>query len=118
MPCDRCLDTAKRVIEGPFDLFYRPAPKAPLLHDVAIDEGEAQIGFYEGGGMELAEILREHILLSLPMHLVCREDCSGICPQCGQNRNVAVCGCKQTQVDDRWAALRELRSDLPSETKQ
>jgi uncharacterized protein len=118
MPCDRCLDTARHVIDEPFDLFYRPAPKAGLPHDLAIDEGEAQIGFYEGGGMELSEVLREHILLSLPMHLLCREDCAGICPQCGENRNLAVCGCTQAKVDDRWAALRDLRGVLPSETKQ
>jgi uncharacterized protein len=67
--------------------------------------------------MELAEILREHILLSLPMHAICREECAGICPQCGQNRNTGTCACTEQLVDDRWAALRNLRSELRSDSK-
>ncbi|MBC8166098.1 MAG: DUF177 domain-containing protein, partial [Bryobacteraceae bacterium] len=110
--CDRCLEPVKYPISGRFDLFYRPAPKGPLPSEVAINDGESQIGFYEGAGIELADILREHILLSLPMHQVCREDCAGICPQCGLNRNTGTCNCTELPNDDRWAALREIRSGL------
>ena len=74
-----------------------------------IDEGEAEIAFYEGSGLELKDILREYILLSLPMQRVCREDCLGICPVCGQNRNQNDCRCQSEAVDHRWAALKELR---------
>lgn len=109
LQCDRCLEPVQYHLRGPFDLFYRPAPKGPQPHEVAIDDGEAQIGFYEGAGLELTDILREHILLSLPMHQLCREDCAGICSQCGQNRNNGTCSCTGQIVDDRWAALRELR---------
>ena len=49
-----------------------------------------------------------HFLLSLPMQRICREDCQGICPICGQNRNLAECGCQVKTPDDRWAALRNL----------
>ena len=109
--CDRCLEPVRHPMANDFDLFYRPTPKgAP--HEAAIDEGESQIGFYEGAGIELEEILREHILLSLPMQLVCREECQGICPQCGQNRNAGSCHCETKLVDDRWAALRELKAEL------
>lgn len=108
--CDRCLEPATRPIESDFDLFYRPAE--PVAHgpseDVEIHGGEAEIAFYEGGGLELKDILREHILLSLPMQRICREDCRGICPLCGQNRNTAACGCQVKPADDRWAALKNL----------
>jgi len=86
LQCDRCLDPVEYKLAGPFDLFYRPLPKGPLPHEVAIDDGESQIGFYEGGGIELGDILREHILLSLPMHQICREDCAGICPNVDRTR--------------------------------
>jgi uncharacterized protein len=76
--------------------------------EVAIDEGEAEIGFYEGDGMQLEDILREQILLSLPMQKICREDCRGICPVCGKNRNEFSCDCKIRSIDDRWQALRNL----------
>lgn len=118
LQCDRCLEPIRYPIEEPFDLFYRPAPHGPQPHDVAIDEGESQIGFYEDGGIELSEILREHILLLLPMHAVCREDCAGICPKCGQNLNTGTCNCTENLVDDRWAALREFRGASRSEPSQ
>jgi uncharacterized protein len=104
--CDRCLEPVRIPLSSEFDLFYRPAPGCDTPHDLAIDEGEAEIGFYEGAGIELSEILREYILLSLPMQRICREQCLGICPHCGQNRNSGACRCAPQNVDDRWAALR------------
>jgi uncharacterized protein len=109
--CDRCLEPAGFPIESKFDLFYRPAapanPHRPA-EEVEIDEGEVELAFYEGGGLELKDILREHILLSMPMQRTCNETCLGICPQCGQNRNLAPCGCQTRSGDDRWEALKNL----------
>ena len=106
--CDRCLEPAEFPIESGFDLFYRPALDDQVDEEVAIDEGESEIAFYEGGGIELKEILREYIMLALPMQRVCREDCKGICPACGGNRNQVNCGCEVKAVDDRWAALKKI----------
>jgi uncharacterized protein len=75
-----------------------------------IDAGEAEMGFYDGQGLELNEVLREFVLLSLPMQRVCSEDCKGICPECGQNRNQIECHCQAESVDDRWAVLKQLNS--------
>jgi uncharacterized protein len=107
--CDRCLEPAEFPIDSNFDLFYRPAVKADYGEEVEIDEGEAEIAFYEGGGIELKDVLREFVLLSLPMQRICREDCQGICPICGLNRNLVNCGCEVKQVDERWAALKKLQ---------
>lgn len=107
--CDRCLEAARLPVESEFDLFYRPAPVPRHSgEEVEIDEGESQIAFYQGEGLELRDILREHILLSLPMQRVCRDACKGICPVCGQNRNQVDCGCYSKPADDRWAALKKL----------
>ena len=67
-----------------------------------------EAGFYEGDGLDLADVLREQIMLELPMQRVCHEDCLGICPVCGQNRNRAACDCHERRPDDRWARLRDL----------
>jgi uncharacterized protein len=107
-PCDRCLVNARYPLDAGFDLFYRPAKEIARDEEIEIDEGEAEIGFYEGGGLELEDILREQILLALPMQRVCREDCKGICPICGKNRNQSACDCSTPTVDDRWGALRNL----------
>jgi uncharacterized protein len=105
--CDRCLEPARIPVESDFDLFYRPEESA-ASEEHEIDAGEAEIAFYEGGGIELEDVLREYVLLALPMQVICREGCKGICPVCGADRNLADCGCQLKAVDDRWAALRKL----------
>jgi uncharacterized protein len=107
--CDRCLGRARFALDQPFDLFYRPASDIAYEAEVEIDEGEAEIGFYEGGGMELEDLLREQILLALPMQRICNEACQGICPACGRNRNEGECSCRAAGADDRWSALRNLK---------
>lgn len=108
--CDRCLEPIRLELDAPFDLFYRPAPDKDLPPDLKIDDGEAEIGFYEGLGIELEEILREFILLSVPMRQICQENCQGICPKCGQNRNNGRCDCVEETVGERWSALRAWKS--------
>jgi len=108
--CNRCLEPAEFPIDSSFDLFYRPAElAADEDEEVEIDEGEAEIAFYEGPGLELKDVLREHVLLSMPMQRVCREECLGMCPVCGQNRNLINCGCEGKLVDDRWSALKKVQ---------
>jgi uncharacterized protein len=106
--CDRCLGRATFHIDAPFDLFYKPQTAAPEVDEIAIDEGEAEIGFYELPGLELEDILREQVLLQLPMQRVCSEACKGICPICGANRNENTCHCEARPGDDRWMALKDI----------
>jgi uncharacterized protein len=107
--CDRCLGPARFPLAGSFDLFYRPMSTIAREEEIEIDEGEAEIAFYEGGGMELEDVLREQVLLALPMQRTCREQCRGICPVCGVNRNETPCDCRPQTPDDRWNALRDLQ---------
>ncbi len=106
--CDRCLGRARFPLEGTLDLYYRPSSFIARDEEVEIDEEEAEMGFYEGGGLELEDILREQVLLGLPMQRVCSDVCKGICPVCGRNRNETECGCRPETADDRWGALRDL----------
>jgi len=106
--CDRCLGRARFSLDEGLDLFYRPMSMIARDEEVEIDEGETEIGFYEKDGIELDDILREQVMLALPMQRVCREECQGICPVCGKNRNEGDCGCKKEGTDDRWRALRNL----------
>lgn len=106
--CDRCLARASFPLDEPFDLFYRPAVNTADAAEVEIDEGEAEIGFYEGAGFELADVLKEQVLLALPLQRLCRADCRGLCPVCGANRNETACGCSVKPADDRWGRLKEI----------
>jgi uncharacterized protein len=107
--CDRCLGRASFPLEAGFDLFYRPSADIAHEEEVAIDEGEAEIGFYEGNGIELEDVIREQVMLALPMQRVCSEACKGICPKCGRNRNEAACDCRPEESGGGLSALRNLQ---------
>ena len=103
--CARCLDPIRLPVSCALDLFYRPMSQIAREEDVAINEAEAEVGFYEGG-VELADVVREQVTIELPMRSLCREDCRGICPTCGKNRNLEECICSEGFADPRWEALR------------
>ena len=109
--CDRCLSRAELPLDLAFDLIYKPAAAIPLGEgeEKAIDESEAEMGFYEEPGLELEDVLREQVLFSLPMQRVCRPDCLGICPECGGNRNQHPCHCESHAVNESWGALKDLQ---------
>lgn len=106
--CDRCLEPAQYPIDADFELYYRPVAEG-YGERAALGESEAEMGFYEGDGIELNDVLREYVLLALPMQRVCSETCKGICPACGQDRNQKECGCLAETTEHRWAALKNLQ---------
>lgn len=114
--CDRCLDPARFQVHSEFSLDYRPA-EANAGDEKLIDPEETEVGFYDGDGLELRDLLREQVLLALPMRRLCSEDCSGLCPVCGQNRNQNRCECQPALADDRWSALSGLKRDPAPATK-
>lgn len=103
--CDRCLETARFPLDCDFELYYRPAAEG-WGEETELDASEADMGFYEGDGLELNDVLREQVHLALPMQRLCAATCKGICPQCGRNRNLEECRCAPELAEDRWAALR------------
>jgi len=106
--CDRCLEPVDFPIDTSFQLSYLPASVLADGDEVQVEEADTEAGFYEGDGLDLADVLREQILLALPMQRLCQESCQGICPVCGQNRNRVACACHERLPDDRWAKLRDL----------
>ena len=111
--CDRCLETAPLPVDRDFDLLYRPADTDTEFSEAELAEADTEIGYYDGFDLELADVLREQLVLWLPLHWVCSEGCRGICPVCGINRNKRSCECAREETDDRWSALRNLRPANP-----
>jgi len=107
--CDRCLELSRFPLDSDFELYYRPAADGYGEEERILDEEEAEMGFYDSDGLDLKDVLREYVLLALPMQRLCKEDCAGICPVCGQNRNKLTCQCQSASVDNRWAALKNLK---------
>jgi uncharacterized protein len=112
MECDRCTEPFVKNIDEEFDLIYVPTPEVSPGSEIAIGPNDSHVGFYDGPGLELNDILLEQVLLALPLQRVCREDCRGICPICGQNRNETECDCRAQLSDERWSALRDLKNKI------
>jgi uncharacterized protein len=107
LQCARCLEAVAQRLEGDFDLIFRPADVDAEGGEHAITEDETEIGYYETSGLLLEDAVREQVLLALPGRTLCQEDCQGLCPQCGANRNRGDCGCVQPVADGRWKALAD-----------
>lgn len=78
--------------------------------DLEVDE-ESDILPLEGDQIELDSLLQEDFLLAMPTFPLCEEDCKGLCPTCGVNRNEVPCICKNERIDPRLAGLADLFKD-------
>ena len=76
------------------------------------NSGNSQFEIGDDNNLDLAPLIREESVVSVPYHLLCREDCQGLCPNCGQNRNESACSCQLDDIDPRWAALADLQEAL------
>jgi uncharacterized protein len=109
--CARCLEPVSQNVKREFDLLYRPQGIDGGHEELSVTDAEAEIGYYTGDGLLLEEVLREQVLLSLPLRTLCGEECKGLCPQCGKNLNQGACQCERPP-DPRWQALGRLKDQL------
>ncbi len=105
--CDRCLGAVEIPVSRDFDLFYRPMKRIAKEEEIEISADEMEVGFYSGDGIELAEVATEQVILSLPMKVICRIECQGLCSVCRVNRNFTHCNCAPPQQDSPFASLKE-----------
>ncbi len=111
--CARCLESLICDVARPFDLLYRPqGTDAMGRAEISVTAAEAEVGYYQGEGLLLEDVLREQVLLALPLKAICREDCRGLCPHCGRNLNHEQCSCAEPVRDARWSALKDIREKL------
>ena len=112
--CDRCLSRFRSVVDVELDVPVRIAEGGSVREGGAgaADRGEDMIRVGpEDPELDLAGVFRAAALLEVPIKNVCREDCRGLCPHCGANRNQESCECATERRDPRWDALRGLTSD-------
>src|SRR5262245_20189526 len=112
--CSRCLEPARTNINKQFDLFFRERDEAMFDEDeeVELDEADTRTAFFTGTKLAMGDILREQILLALPMKALCRVDCKGLCPVCGTNLNSSRCDCPKEDFHPHIETLRELKQRL------
>ncbi|MDE3105544.1 MAG: DUF177 domain-containing protein [Acidobacteriota bacterium] len=110
--CARCITPVLTPLQGQFDLIFRPESADAEAGERAITADETEIGYYNESGLLLEDAVREQVLLSLPGRTLCKPDCKGLCPRCGQNLNLESCNCAETSQDPRWNALAGLAQKL------
>jgi uncharacterized protein len=104
--CDRCLGPVELPVERDFDLFYRPMRTIAREEEIEVPKDELEVGFYSGGGIALADVVSEQVILSVPMKVLCQPDCLGLCPACGADRNREACRCPAPREDSPFASLK------------
>jgi uncharacterized protein len=109
--CSRCLEALVEDVNRDFDLFYRPVKTIAKEEEVHLKQDDTEIGFFEGEGLFLADVLAEQVNLSIPMKVICRGDCRGLCPHCGANLNSEECRCEIHSTDPRLAPLARFKQD-------
>ena len=114
VPCARCVEPVEVPLAAEFDLIFRPIGADAGAPERSITAPETEIGYYQKDSLLLEDVLREQVLLSLPVRTLCKPDCKGLCPRCGVNRNNQTCTCEGGPADPRWGALAELRSRIKS----
>jgi len=112
LQCARCLESVHQDVAREFELLYRPLGTDAGRDELSVTDAEAEIGYYQGDGVLLEDVLREQVLLALPLKITCRDDCKGLCPHCGKNLNQEQCSCNVPMEDPRWAALKEIRDRI------
>ncbi len=113
LSCGRCLESFAHSLDEDLDLFFLPrgaqADADEEEQDVELSDRDMVVAFYGEDRIDLGEIVREQMHLAVPLRRLCREDCRGLCPSCGVNRNTGGCDCHPTEtVDERLAPLRKL----------
>jgi uncharacterized protein len=115
--CSRCLDNITLSVDARLEEQFKPTVDVETGRVIKReDEAEDEDAFAidPNHHMDLSEPIRQALLVALPMRPLCREDCKGLCPVCGANRNTTDCGHTDEPMDSRWEGLRELDlADFP-----
>jgi uncharacterized protein len=114
VPCARCVEAVEIPVAAEFDLIFRPVGVDSDAGERSISAQETEIGYYLKDSLLLEDVLREQVLLALPVRTLCKSDCKGLCPRCGENRNSQSCSCEEGPADPRWQALAGLRGRIES----
>ena len=106
--CDRCLQPVELPVDAEFELEYITGSQYESSGAAELTEAEMSVSVFDGQAIDVDEVVKEQVLLAVPTRMLCREDCKGICPECGIDRNTGECTCATNDIDPRWAALKNL----------
>ncbi|HEV2914071.1 MAG TPA: DUF177 domain-containing protein [Pyrinomonadaceae bacterium] len=109
--CDRCLKAVSFPVETEFDVTYVPASEYYSDATAELQEEDLSLSVFDGEAIDVDDLVREQVLLAMPPRLLCGEQCKGLCPVCGVDKNATECACQSSEIDPRWAALALLKQE-------
>ena len=109
--CDRCLQPVELPVSADFALEYITGSDYESSEAAELTEAEMSVSVFDGEAIDVDEIVKEQINLAVPSRALCREDCKGICPECGVDRNKGECSCVTDDIDPRWAVLKNFTTE-------
>jgi uncharacterized protein len=101
-PCHRCLEEAVVELDIAVQEFHTLDP------ELATDEDMVSPYLSDDDQLDTDRMASDAVILAMPVQVLCRDDCLGLCPRCGANLNEGPCSCPPEQPDERWSKLREL----------
>jgi len=104
--CDRCLEPFHRELEAPFHVYLVVPRESSDQEEIELLDDDMEVDFIKGDTIDLSEIVREQVYLSLPMRSICKESCRGLCPVCGANLNESSCLCREPEGHPAFSKLR------------
>ena len=110
--CSRCLKKFSFPLKINFNVEYVPSGSISEADEYELTKKELDVGFYQNDEIDIENLVREQILLAVPMKPLCKSDCEGICPKCGKDLNEMSCGCSSDDIDSRLAPLKKLKESL------
>jgi uncharacterized protein len=112
--CTRCLKPFHLQVKNKVQAHYVPrAKESSPGSEVEISEADIDQEIYQEDRIDLHGSIRDQILLEVPLILLCQENCKGICPECGIDRNSDRCECENDgEIDPRFAVLQKLKDKL------
>ncbi|MCS6843412.1 MAG: DUF177 domain-containing protein [Caldilineales bacterium] len=112
VPCSRCLADVRVPVILHIEEQFQPTVDVVRGVFLEVDEEDEALLIDEHHILDLHEVLRQEVLLEIPMQPLCRPDCAGLCPSCGEDLNLGACQCATAEVDPRWADLGALLADV------
>jgi len=108
LECDRCLKPIELPIDSAFKVEYVSPEEYQSQQDAELTEEDLDLTVFYGEEIDVDAMVAEEVLLAVPDHRLCKEDCKGICPTCGADRNSGNCACDTEEIDPRWSGLKKL----------
>jgi uncharacterized protein len=104
--CDRCLEPFRREVDSQFQVYLIVPKERANQEEIELLDEDMEVDFVKGDAVDLGDIVREQIYLSLPIRSICKESCCGLCPVCGTNLNERSCQCGKAEGHPAFSKLK------------